>query len=84
MVKSQDAVPVWIMPLSKITDNFEIANTKFDVLILDEASQSDVTTLLAFAMAKRVIVVGDNEQVTPSAIGLENYEIDSLIKMDSS
>ena len=75
----KNAVPVWIMPLSRIFESFDLTTTKFDVLILDEASQSDITALVAFSIAKQVIVVGDKEQVTPSAVGEELGKIQVLI-----
>lgn len=75
----KNAVPVWIMPLSRVFDSFDLVHTKFDVVLLDEASQSDITALVAFAIAKQVIVVGDNEQVTPYAVGQELGKIQSLI-----
>lgn len=77
--EAKNAVPVWIMPISKISENFDLANTRFDVLILDEASQSDITSLIAFAIAKKVIVVGDNEQVTPDAVGMDMTRVQNLI-----
>lgn len=75
----KNAVPVWIMPLSRVFDSFDLVHAKFDVLILDEASQSDITALVAFAIAKQVIVVGDDQQVTPYAVGQELGKIQSLI-----
>lgn len=75
----KNAVPVWIMPLSRVFDSFDLVSTKFDVILLDEASQSDITALVAFAIAKQVIVVGDNAQVTPYAVGQELGKIQSLI-----
>jgi very-short-patch-repair endonuclease/NAD(P)-dependent dehydrogenase (short-subunit alcohol dehydrogenase family) len=75
----KNAVPVWIMPLSRVFDSFDLVQTKFDVILLDEASQSDITALVAFAIAKQVIVVGDKEQVTPYAVGQELGKIQSLI-----
>ena len=75
----KNAVPVWIMPLSRVYDSFDLVQTKFDVLLLDEASQSDITALVAFTIARQVIVVGDNAQVTPQAVGQELLKIQSLI-----
>lgn len=75
----KNAVPVWIMPLSRVFDSFDLTHTKFDVVILDEASQSDIKALVAFSIAKQVIVVGDSEQVTPHAVGQELGGIQSLI-----
>lgn len=75
----KNAVPVWIMPLSRVFESFDLVETKFDVLILDEASQSDITALVAFSLCKQVIVVGDKEQVTPSAVGQNLGQIQVLI-----
>lgn len=77
--QARDAVPVWIMPLARMAENFDPRGRKFDVVIVDEASQSDVTGLLAFYMGKRVVVVGDNEQVSPSAVGQNLDDAQRLI-----
>ena len=52
------AVPVWIMPLSRIMESFDFDSATFDVVIVDEASQCDGTALLALMLAKSVIIVG--------------------------
>ena len=67
MSQCKNAVPVWVMPLSRVVENFDLRTTRFDVVIIDEASQSDVMALLAFYMAKQVVVVGDHEQVSPTS-----------------
>lgn len=64
----QKAVPVWIMPMNKVIDTLNPGKNKFDIVIIDEASQSDVTALLLLYMAKKVIVVGDDKQVSPAAV----------------
>lgn len=79
MSECRSAVPVWIMPLSRVVENFDPSNTRFDVVIIDEASQSDVMALLAFYMAKKVVVVGDHEQVSPSAVGQDLSAVQHLI-----
>jgi len=79
LVKCREAVPVWIMPLSRVVDSFDIATTRFDVVILDEASQCDVTGLACFAMAREVAVVGDHEQVSPYGVGHRIDKIQGLI-----
>ncbi|HWM89088.1 MAG TPA: AAA domain-containing protein [Kofleriaceae bacterium] len=79
LVKCRQAVPVWIMPLSRVVDSFDIASTRFDVVILDEASQCDVIGLACFAMAREVAVVGDHEQVSPYAVGHKIDKIQGLI-----
>lgn len=79
MTHCRGAVPVWIMPLSRVADNFDPRTARFDVVIIDEASQSDVMGLLAFYMADKAIVVGDHEQVSPSAVGQELSVVQHLI-----
>ena len=74
------AVPVWIMPLNRVYESFDPGTTKFDVVIIDEASQSDVTALAALYLGRRHIIVGDNEQVTPDAIGMRLDDVDGLIE----
>ncbi|MEN8182144.1 MAG: AAA domain-containing protein, partial [Myxococcota bacterium] len=79
LAECRSAVPVWIMPLSRVVECFDLATTRFDVVIIDEASQSDVLGLVAFALGKEVVVVGDHEQVSPYAVGQSSDRIRSLI-----
>ena len=81
MGECRSAVPVWIMPLSRIAENFDFHEPQFDVAIIDEASQCDVMALLAFAIARQVVVVGDHEQVSPSAVGQNLDIVENLIKL---
>ena len=76
------AVPVWIMPLSRVYESFDPQESKFDVVIIDEASQSDVTALAALYLGRTHIVVGDKEQVTPDAIGERSEDVERLIETD--
>ena len=80
MPKCQGAVPVWIMPLNKVVENFNLKENKFDVVIIDEASQADMMAIVALYLGKKVIIVGDNEQVSPLAIGEKTDEMDRLVK----
>ena len=79
MSECRSAVPVWVMPLSRVVENFDPRSTRFDVVIIDEASQSDVMALVALYLGKTVLVVGDHEQVSPSAVGQDLGIIQNLI-----
>jgi len=46
---------------------------------VDEASQSDMTGLLAWYLADSIAVVGDHEQVSPMAIGQQTEAMQGLI-----
>ncbi|MBP6859078.1 MAG: AAA family ATPase [Candidatus Magasanikbacteria bacterium] len=80
MEAAKGAVPVWIMPLSEVVENFSPLTTRFDVVIIDEASQCDPLAMLALYLGKQTIVVGDDEQVTPTAPLIETEEIIKLIR----
>src|SRR2546428_12225425 len=79
MSECRSAVPVWVMPISRVVENFDPRVTRFDVVIIDEASQSDVMALVALYLGKTVLVVGDHEQVSPSAVGQDLGIIQNLI-----
>ena len=74
----QKAVPAWIMPMNKVIDTLNPAENKFDVIIIDEASQSDISSLVLLYMAKKVIIVGDDKQVSPLDIGVSVEKVNSL------
>ncbi|MCF0260762.1 MAG: DUF559 domain-containing protein, partial [Erysipelotrichaceae bacterium] len=78
MIKCQKAVPVWIMPMAKVFENYTPGQTEFDVLIVDEASQSDLSALAMTYFAKKVIIVGDDRQVSPSAVGVDQSRVMDL------
>lgn len=73
----QQAVPVWIMMIQDALLNFSTAS-KFDVIVVDEASQADMTALPLLYMGKKVIVVGDDRQVTPLSVGTSEAAVDAL------
>ncbi len=72
------AVPVWIMPEYRIPEQLPPDLASFDLVILDEASQSDITSIAALARGAKVLIVGDEEQVSPAGIGIPTQKIDAL------
>ncbi|MGW5309848.1 AAA domain-containing protein [Nocardia thailandica] len=74
------AVPVWIMPLYRVVEQFEIKPDMFDVIVVDEASQAGAAAVFLQYLAPRVVVVGDDKQVSPSAVGVKVDELESLGK----
>lgn len=81
MAKCQTAVPAWIMPVNKALESLDPTKNKFDIVIIDEASQSDISALAIMYLAKKIIIVGDDEQVSPSAIGVDTEKMDALAAM---
>lgn len=65
-------IPAWVMPVERVLTDFPCGpEPLFDVLIIDEASQLPMTRLPILALARKVIVVGDDKQISPSSPGLE-------------
>ena len=80
MKHSVEAVPVWIMPISMVAETFDPRATRFDLVIVDEASQADLNALIPLYMARQVVIVGDHEQVTPLGVGKEQTALENLRK----
>lgn len=81
MAKCQEAVPAWIMPIGKALESLNPKINKFDVIIIDEASQADISALAILYMGKKLIIVGDDKQVSPMAIGVETDKMNALQNM---
>ena len=73
------AIPCWIMPHYRISESLPAEFGSFDLVIIDEASQSDLTALPAIMRAKKVLIVGDDKQVSPEGVGLDIEEIRNLM-----
>jgi very-short-patch-repair endonuclease len=71
-------IPAWIMPLHKLWETAAVAPGVFDTVIVDEASQAGIDALVLFYLAKRVIVVGDDKQNSPEAVGILEEDIGRL------
>ena len=67
MVNAQAAVPCWIMSHARVSETLPATLGAFDLVIVDEASQSDLWALPAVLRGKQVLVVGDERQVSPEA-----------------
>lgn len=63
----RSAVPVWIMPIYKVVEQFDLEENMFDVVIVDEASQSGVDAIFLQYLAPRMVVIGDDKQVSPTS-----------------
>jgi len=72
------AVPVWIMPLYRVTEQFGMAEQMFDVVIVDEASQAGAEAVFLQYLAPKIVVIGDDKQVTPSAVGTKLDDLQEL------
>ncbi len=80
MDDAKDAVPAWIMPIHRVFSSFRPAtDPPFDVLIIDEASQIGILEVPVLALAKKAIIVGDDQQTSPENVGTIRQEVFDLI-----
>ncbi len=68
-------VPCWIMPSWRVSESLPSEFGSFDLVIIDEASQSDITALPVIMRAKKLLIVGDDKQVSPTAAFLAEEKI---------
>ncbi|MFA4947865.1 MAG: AAA domain-containing protein [Candidatus Krumholzibacteriia bacterium] len=77
--QANPAVPCWIMPHYRVSESLPAELGCFDLVVIDEASQSDLSALPSLLRAKKVLIVGDDKQVSPDGVGLEEEKIRSLM-----
>lgn len=78
MLDAQGAIPCWVMSHAKVSESMPAQLGVFDLVIVDEASQSDLWALPAVLRGKKILVVGDDKQVSPSGGFISAAKIMSL------
>jgi very-short-patch-repair endonuclease len=76
----REAVPAWVMPLHRVWDTVDPAPGMFDVVIVDEASQCGVEALPLFYLGKKILIVGDDKQISPDAVGVPRDAVHRLME----
>jgi very-short-patch-repair endonuclease len=93
MSEAVTAVPVWIMSIDRALEQFQPHAAGrggaqsaleghppiFDVVIVDEASQADLFALPVLTLARRAVVVGDDQQIGPQLVGVPTDRVNALI-----
>jgi len=77
----QHGIPAHVMPLYRVAEQFQFDEPEiFDVVIVDEASQTGPEGLLLTYLAKQCIVVGDDKQISPEAGFVNTAAVNALIE----
>ncbi len=71
-------IPAWIVPLHKVWETIDPTPGVFDTVIIDEASQAGIDSLVLLLLGKRIVVVGDDKQNSPEAVGVREEDIERL------
>jgi len=78
--RAKGALPCWIMPHYRVSESLPADLGLFDLVIVDEASQSTVAALPALLRAKQILIVGDDRQVSPELVGRDQARADELAR----
>lgn len=81
MDRCRPSVPVWIMPIYRIAEQMRVHPDLFDVVIVDEASQAGLEASFLQYLAPKVVVIGDDKQVSPSAVGVDQQQLRDLANL---
>jgi very-short-patch-repair endonuclease/polyhydroxyalkanoate synthesis regulator phasin len=77
--EAMGAVPVWIMPIYRVMENFHPQfSDPFDVVIVDESSQCDLLSVGVLALGNKSVVVGDDKQTSPQGAFRDTERIAQL------
>jgi very-short-patch-repair endonuclease len=78
MLEAAEAVPCWIMSHARVSETLPARIGAFDLVIVDEASQSNLWSLPAILRARQVLIVGDDRQVSPTGGFIDATRIGEL------
>ncbi|MCW2685340.1 MAG: IstB-like binding protein [Mycobacterium sp.] len=78
MDRCRPSVPVWIMPIYRIAEQVRVHPNLYDVVIVDEASQAGLEAAFLQYLAPKIVVIGDDKQVSPSAVGVDQQQLHDL------
>ena len=78
MARCYGAVPCWIMPTWRVAEQLPAELGVLDLVIVDEASQSDVTELPALLRGRKILIVGDDRQVSPTPPFVTQEKVNQL------
>jgi very-short-patch-repair endonuclease len=80
MDRCRPSVPVWIMPIYRIAEQLRVRPDMFDVVVVDEASQAGTEAVFLQYLARKIVVIGDDKQVSPSAVGVDQQQLRDLAR----
>lgn len=79
MIEAKEAFPIWIMPAEKVIEQYPFKiSAPFDVIVMDESSQSSILSITALLRGKKCVIVGDDKQISPIEVGINVDDLNAL------
>ncbi len=76
----RSSMPVQVMSLHRVWEQLDPAQDRFDVVIVDDASQVGLEALVLQTLAPQMVVLGDDSTIGPVPDGIDQYELDALVE----
>jgi superfamily I DNA and/or RNA helicase len=70
---------VWVMPINKVVENFNLSEEPFDVVIIEDGNESNIFAISALIRAKKAVIVGDHRQMNRESSENSRKEVQQLI-----
>jgi very-short-patch-repair endonuclease/DNA polymerase III delta prime subunit len=76
------AIPCWVMTVDRVAEvlGYPTGEDRFDVVIIDEASQAWFPAIFLYAIADQVIVVGDKLQTSPATVPISVDQVAAIAR----
>jgi len=68
------------MPIYRVAETVRPQQGIFDVVIIDEASQSGPEAAYLTYLGEKVVVVGDDKQISPDNVGVNREDVHQLVE----
>src|SRR5207247_4771592 len=73
-----EGIPCWIMPAWRVAEQLPARLGAFDLVVIDDASQSDLRELTAMLRGRKVVVADEDRQTAGSAIDAGSHNIERI------
>lgn len=74
-----EVIPAWVMNLERLWGSLEPRPQMFDFILVDEASQCGLEALALLYLAKNLIIIGDDKQISPEGEGMDRGEVQKIV-----
>jgi very-short-patch-repair endonuclease len=78
LTRARAAVPCWLLPLWRVPEVAPGEIGSFDVVVLLEASRTDLASLGTLLRGRKLVIVGDPQQLAPPAPGISERKLRDL------